>query len=122
MTTPAPYSGLGHILENHVLPMVRSGNLSKRELSLLNDSASQARRTLTNSMKIMGKGFVYSEQDALVEELFLFDLGHTLIAMAESIETLIEIEKDCVDFEENSEAMKVLYAALTPPVSEPVTP
>ncbi len=40
---PNSYSGLGNILENFVLPMVRKGNLTKDELSRLNDSAIQVR-------------------------------------------------------------------------------
>jgi hypothetical protein len=110
-----PYSGLGHILENHVLPMVRAGNMSKGDLSLLNDCASQTRRTLTTCLKIMGKGFVCGEQERFAdEEHFLYDLGQTLVAMAEGIEALVQIEKDTEDFKGNAEAMRLLYAALKP--------
>ena len=110
-----PYSGLGVILESHLLPMVRAGNLSKDELGLLNDCASQARRTMTNSLKIMGKGFVSGEQEELAEEEhFLFNLGHTLIAMAEGIEALVRIEQDCEDFAKDSETMRRLYEGPQP--------
>ena len=110
-----PYSGLGVILESHLLPMVRAGNLSKDELGLLNDCASQARRTMTNSLKFMGRGLISDEADNLAEEEnFLFNLGHCVIALAEGIEALVQIERDCEDFAGNSEAMKLLYSALKP--------